>query len=186
MSEEILKALMQLFAIIAKQDEGLSSNERDYVHLFLKQQLNESSVIEYLALFDSFIDKAKAKEKEKEEKEKEKEENGTLIKDRPKLTSVKDSVKILGICKKINKTLAQKQKVVVLVRLLELVNSDRKFTTQRIAIIDTAADVFNISKEEYKTIEKFVRNDNHSLFDSNEMMIISRDKSNVNENCKFI
>jgi len=186
MSEEILKALMQLFAIIAKQDEGLSSNERDYVHLFLKQQLNESSVIEYLALFDSFIDKAKAREKEKEEKEKIKEENGTSVKDRPKLTSVKDSVKILGICKKINKTLAQKQKVVVLVRLLELINSDRKFTTQRIAIIDTAADVFNITKEKYKTIEKFVRNDDNSLFDSSEMMIINHDKSNVNENCKFI
>ena len=35
MSEEILKALMQLFAIIAKQDEGVESNERDYVVNFL-------------------------------------------------------------------------------------------------------------------------------------------------------
>jgi ABC transport system ATP-binding/permease protein len=54
MSEEILKALMQLFAIIAKQDVGLSENEREFVQNFLKQQLNESSVKEYLALFDSF------------------------------------------------------------------------------------------------------------------------------------
>jgi len=175
MSEEILKALMQLFAIIAKQDEGLSTNERNYVHLFLKQQLNESSVVEYLALFDNFIGITK----EKEEKEEQ-------CKDRPKLTSVKDSVKILGICKKINKTLTQKQKVVVLVRLLELINSDKKFTTQRIAIIDTAADVFNISKEEYKTIENFVRNDDYTLFDSNDMMIINQETSKINKNCKFI
>ena len=48
MSEKILKALMQLFAIIAKQDLGLSSNERDYVHMFLKLQLNDSTVKEYL------------------------------------------------------------------------------------------------------------------------------------------
>jgi hypothetical protein len=100
MSEEILKALMQLFAIIAKQDEGLSTNERDYVHLFLKQQLNESSVIEYLALFDSFIGVAK-----------EKDENDTSDKCRPKLTSVKDSVKILGICKKSIKPLHKNKKL---------------------------------------------------------------------------
>jgi ABC transport system ATP-binding/permease protein len=61
MSEEILKALMQLFAIIAKQDVGLSVNEREFVQNFLKQQLNESSVKEYLALFDSFSETAKPK-----------------------------------------------------------------------------------------------------------------------------
>lgn len=31
MSEEILKALTQLFAIITKQDGGVSVNERDFV-----------------------------------------------------------------------------------------------------------------------------------------------------------
>ena len=35
MSEEILKALMQLFAIIAKQDEGVEMKEREYVINFL-------------------------------------------------------------------------------------------------------------------------------------------------------
>ena len=55
MSEEILKALMQLFAIIAKQDGGLGASEREFVESFLKQQLNEEAVQEYLALFDSFV-----------------------------------------------------------------------------------------------------------------------------------
>ena len=40
MSEEILKALMQLFGLIAKQDGGVESNESEYVKSFLKQQLN--------------------------------------------------------------------------------------------------------------------------------------------------
>ena len=52
MSEEILKALMQLFAIIAKQDEGISEAERNYVENFLKTQLNDELVVDYLALFD--------------------------------------------------------------------------------------------------------------------------------------
>ena len=56
-----------------------------------------------------------------------------------KLTSVKDSVKTLGICKKINKTLTQKQKVVVLIKLLELVSTDKNFTPQRMEIINTVS-----------------------------------------------
>lgn len=168
MSEEILKALMQLFAIIAKQDAGVSINERDYVSTFLKQQLNESSVKEYLALFDSFVGSSKEKKNENED--------DTEKKDKPRLTSVKDSVKTLGIAKKINKTLTQKQKVVVLVRLFELINADQKFTAQRMAIIDTAAEVFNISKEEYTSIHTFVVNNNpDQLLESPDILIVSKE-----------
>ncbi len=175
MSEEILKALMQLFAIIAKQDVGLSVNEREFVENFLKQQLNESSVKEYLALFDSFSEAAKPKKKD-DDPEKEK---------KPRLTSVRDSVKTLGIAKKINKTLTQKQKVVVLVRLFELVNSDKNFTPQRMAIIDTAAEVFNISKEEYNAISSFVIESQHEKHDFQEVLIIDSQEV-ANENSHYI
>jgi ABC transport system ATP-binding/permease protein len=176
MSEEILKALMQLFAIIAKQDVGLSINEREFVQNFLKQQLNESSVKEYLSLFDSFSETAKPKEEE--------ETNPEKIK-KPRLTSVKDSVKTLGIAKKINKTLTQKQKVVVLVRLFELVNSDKNFTTQRMAIIDTAAEVFNVSKDEFNAISSFVIENDISGLDFSDVLFIHSDIV-TNENSHFI
>ncbi|MFW5792916.1 MAG: ATP-binding cassette domain-containing protein, partial [Bacteroidota bacterium] len=174
MSEEILKALMQLFAIIAKQDVGLSVNEREFVQVFLKQQLNESSVKEYLTLFDNHIGINK--------------ENGeaTEVKEKPKLTSVKDSVKTLGIAKKINKTLTQKQKVVVLVRLFELVNSDKKFTPQRMAIIDTAAEVFNISREEYQAIEAFVLHEPDGDFSHSDMLVIGDMSSDKDNYANFI
>ena len=51
MSEEILKALMQLFALIAKQDSGVASNELIFVKKFLTSQLNHEAVTEYLNLF---------------------------------------------------------------------------------------------------------------------------------------
>lgn len=172
MSEEILKALMQLFAIIAKQDVGLSVNEREFVQNFLKQQLNESSVIEYLTLFDSFIETNKPKKDKEDEEGKPK---------KPRLTSVKDSVKTLGIAKKINKTLTQKQKVVVLVRLFELVNSDKNFTPQRMAIIDTTADVFNISKEEYNAISAFVINNQKQELDSAEVLFIESEEPQLSQ-----
>ena len=133
MSEEILKALMQLFAIVAKQDEGVESTQVEYVKNFLQQQLTEEKVAEYYALFEKHAGLGDTEEQEPKKN---------------KLTSVRDSVRILGLCKKINKTLTQKQKVVALVRLFEIINADRKFTDQRLAIINTVAEVFNISQEE--------------------------------------
>lgn len=175
MSEEILKALMQLFAIIAKQDAGVESNEREYVLTFLRQQLNDEAVEEYIALFDQHAGLLDEKEDESEEGQPKK----------VKLTSVKDSVKILGICKKINKTLTQKQKVVVLVRLFELVNADRKFTEQRMAIINTVAEVFKLTKEEFTDIEKFVIEEDPKNLDYNSILAI-HDKPERGEHCKHI
>ena len=96
-------------------------NEREYVSDFLNKQLTSEAVKEYLALFDEHAGPVI---------------KGSTIKETSS-PSVKDSVKILGICKKINRTLNQEQKVVVLMRLYELVNTDRQFTLQRMNIINT-------------------------------------------------
>ena len=147
MSEEILKALTQLFAIITKQDGGVTETERNFVINFFKQELDHDSIKEYMELYDQFAEYGKVEEEE-----------GDVQVKKKKLTSVKDSVKTLAICKKINKTLTQKQKVVVLVKLLELVGSDGNFTEQRIDIIDTVSRAFNIEKNEFKLIEGFALN----------------------------
>jgi len=176
MSEEILKALMQLFAIIAKQDEGVELTERDYVVNFLTQQLNDEAVKEYIRLFDEHAGLLDKDEAEGDEEGKPK---------KVKLTSVKDSVKILGICKKINKTLTQKQKIVVLVRLYELINADRKFTEQRMAIINTVAEVFKLTKEEMADIENFVVNNEPEKLDFPSILTI-HDKTETGKSCKHI
>ena len=55
MSERILRALMQMFSIIAKVD-GISNTGRSIVEAFLKQQLNKEQVEKYLGIFDEFIE----------------------------------------------------------------------------------------------------------------------------------
>ena len=159
MSEEILKALMQLFGLIAKQDGGVEANETEYVKTFLKQQLSAEAVEEYYSLFLKFSKDSKLGKEEPEGK--------------VKLTSMKDSVKILGICKKINKKLNKEQKVVVLLRLYELVNTDRKFTEQRMAIINTVADVFKLPKEEINAIETYTVNNNLSKLDLEDVLLVN-------------
>ncbi|HMR56141.1 MAG TPA: ABC transporter ATP-binding protein, partial [Cyclobacteriaceae bacterium] len=142
MSEEILKALTQLFAIITKQDGGVSENERQFVIDFFQQELEKSAIAGYLELYDSMSGYT--------------EQQAPHIDDKTnKLTSVKDSIKTLAICKKINKTLTQKQKIIVLNKILELVGSDKHFTPQRMEIVNTVSTVFNIVPYEYKLIENF-------------------------------
>jgi ABC transport system ATP-binding/permease protein len=163
MSEEILRALMQLFALLVKQDEGVEPNEIEYVENFLNQQLNDEAASEYLDLFKmhaGLLDEGAQEDKAKSE--------GKI-----RLTSVKDSVRILGICKKINKTLTQKQKVVVQVRLFEIVNAGGKFTDQRMAIINTVAEAFKLDKEEFEDIKRFVLNSTSEELDFPSMMVIN-------------
>ena len=160
MSEEILKALTQLFAIITKQDGGVTQKERQYVINFFQTELDHASVNEYLALYDEFSGYGKNEE-----------DDG-----KAKLTSVRDSVKTLGICKKINKTLTQKQKVVVLIKLLELVASDKNFSPQRREIINTVSTVFNIVKDEYDLIENFVVTENAKTLNFRDILLVNAEE----------
>lgn len=117
----------------------MTDQERLYVIHFFQTELDQETLEEYVTLYDQYSGYGR------EETE-----------DRSRLTSVKDSVKTLGICKKINQTLTQKQKVVVLIKLLELVGAGGNFSPQRKDIINTVAAVFNLDQDEYRTIENFV------------------------------
>jgi ABC-type multidrug transport system ATPase subunit len=172
MSEEILKALTQLFAIITKQDGGVTENERQFVINFFQQELDQDTIKEYLELYDNYSGYNKQGTAEEEEKN--------------KLTSVKDSVKTLGICKKINKTLTQKQKVVVLIKLLELIGSDKNFTSQRVEIINTVSTVFNIVKEEYKLIESFVTESTTKALDFADVLVVDDQGGKSNDLQKHV
>lgn len=177
MSEEILKALMQLFAIISKQDEGVTESERKFIEIFLRQQLNEEAVHEYLSLYDGFL--------EKDQKRKQRKASRRGSGD-SKLTSVKDSVRTLAIAKKINKTLTQKQKVVVLARMYELVRGDANIAGQRLEIIHTVASVFNVNQVESKLIEDFVLSKDVFSLEGESFLFIQKTPEQVPENAYFI
>ncbi|RLD52515.1 MAG: ABC transporter, partial [Bacteroidetes bacterium] len=174
MSEEILKALMQLFAIIAKQDEGVVLEEEKFVRIFLASQLSKSQVEEYMDLF--------IKHSEREEKKRKKKEGREGPSGQVKMV---DSVRVMGICRKINKTLNHKQKVIVLARLFELINVEKKLTEQRMEIISVVADAFNLTSKEYKEIENFVIQDDYRELDSESVLIIN-DKEHTHTKSQHI
>ncbi len=82
MSEEILKALTQLFAIISKQDGGVSETERGFVLSYFSQELDKQTVQEYVQLYDKYAGYG-VEEKENS--------NESLRKNKKTLTSVRDS-----------------------------------------------------------------------------------------------
>ncbi len=155
MSEEILKALMQLFALITKQDGGISQQEIDYVNKFLIQQIGVDSAREYLQLYKDTAEESTS-DPGASLKTTSKTESTSKTLPKKKLTSVLDSVRVLKLCRQISKTINQRQKVVVLVRILELVNTEYNLTRQRLGIVETVADIFRIKKEEYQDIFAFV------------------------------
>ena len=191
-----------MFALTAKQDGGIEDKELQYVESFLIQQLGVEAAQEWLLDFKKQVglildEKAlrkQARERQKQlELEKELANNpearARMEKDK-ELTSVKESVRILGICKKINKNINQQQKIVVYVRLFELVNTSKKFTEQRMAIINTVGEVFNINPDQsaiaegaqdvLKDSKAFVENNDSLKFDSPNILVISDNEYSFN------
>ena len=166
MSERILKALMQLFAIIAKvdiEDSGefnpkKNTKERSLVELFLRQELNPEQVKAYLNIFDEYIVLHHSSKKRKDGNQ--------------KRTSV-NSVKVLRICAQINSELTQKQRIIVLVRILEYIFVKKNPTDQEIEFAKTVADSFNIDELEFESILGFIHADknNFNTADANLLLI---------------
>ena len=170
MSERILKALMQMFAIIARVD-GINSNGRLIVQSFLKQQLNQELVDQYLVIFDGFLEAHHLVSKRKD---------GSA-----KRTSL-NSVKVLKICTQINTELTQVQKVVVLVRLLEFINSNEDITEQELDFVTTVAETFNIEDEEFRRCMEFIRTKENTIPDSSKILIVDNNTNHQTNNTKHI
>jgi ABC-type multidrug transport system ATPase subunit len=169
MSEQILKALMELFAIIARPESD-SSDRRTVVSSFLKRQLNEELVKDYIEVFDEYYSK-----------------HQTLHIERGAKRIGPDSVKILRICDQINKELAQKQKIIVLVRLFEFVNSDDdEISEQEFEFIKTVAECFYIEDEEYNRIREFTINPFDDIPNSSKILIIDNNLKHRGQKNKHI
>lgn len=159
-----------MFAIIAKVD-GVTNTGRQIVQSFLKQQLNSEMVEQYLQIFDQYLEEYHKVSQRKE---------GVA-----KRTSL-GSVRILKICDQINKELEQKQKVVVLLRLLEFIYSSNDISHQELEFVTTVAETFNISDEEFKRAMDFIRSQPDFVPDSPFLLVIDNKDAKPNFSVKHI
>jgi len=178
MSERILKALMQLFSIIARVDEEIDTDKpstrgdgRKIVEEFLGQELNSNDVQEYLTLFDDFLISYQGRKKRKDGK--------------AKRTSV-HSVKVLRICTDINKELAQNQKIIVLIRIFEFINANDSVTQQELDFAETVSKTFNISDVEYQQVKQFVESPIEVRKDEGNLLYITNKEAESFKYAKHI
>ncbi len=172
MSTGVLQALMQLFAIITKSggDDGLHNNGRDVIAIFLRQQLNRDLVKKFLASYDEFVAVQQAKR---------------LSKNGRKKTASLNSVKILKICTQINEELTQKEKVFVLLRLLEFTKNSCD-ELQIAEFIEVVSDTFNISRNIFDDLKALVKSTSDDVIDNENFIYACGDDEWSYAHAKFI
>ncbi|MCD4793178.1 MAG: ATP-binding cassette domain-containing protein [Bacteroidales bacterium] len=173
MNESILKALMRLFAIIANADSSDVSDEAGkVVKSYLDAMLNKEHTDIYLNLFNEYVKIHHHVKKDDSRKVQ-------------KQTSL-NSVKVLKICSEINEQLHQKEKVVVLIRLLEFIIENGVITEKELDFVKTISDIFNIPEEEFKQLfELNSGTDDKSIY-NDKLLIISKKKNFSESSVKHI
>jgi hypothetical protein len=145
MSESVLQALMQLFAIVASAALGDGERrgrvQRNTVEQFLNQQIALNQVERYLEIYDAFYQQH-------------------LARQQAKRTSYKhtssSSVRVLRICAQINEELQLNQKFIVLARLIEFARqSGHQINSLERDFIDTVSDSFYITRQELGELMDF-------------------------------
>ncbi len=174
MNESILKALMQLFAIIANVNkEGVSITARNIVETYLKQQLNKEQLDEYMNLFDEYL-AFHHRDFKKQDSNKGR-----------KRTSV-NSVKVLMICEQINEELQREQKILVLLQLIEFISYGDEITEKELDFAKTVANTFNISEMEYSNCKSFLLDTTDDIPEKDKVLIIDNNASYDHPEIKHI
>lgn len=156
MSKKILKALMQLFAVIASPESN-AKERKAVVEAFLKQQLNNDLVKEYIQVFEYYFVMYQKKSQPQ--------------KKRKKRIAV-SAVKILKICTEINDELTKQQKFIVLVLIFEFVKSGNSIPEQELEFVETVSDAFHIKRNEFHHLRHFIlENDEQNCNYENILLI---------------
>lgn len=175
MSEAILKALMQLFALISDihDDTVITSRERSIVRIFLIRHLNNELVDKYMTMFEEFLSVFNSERIIK-----------GSIQDRKRISL--NAMRILGICEKINNELEQKQKVYVFVKLADYISSGTEITETELDFLETVASAFNIPVNEFKNIRNFIIMNDPQACEKSEVLMIDNGESQVADGIKRI
>jgi ABC transport system ATP-binding/permease protein len=160
MSEELLKAIIQLFAIVTR--ERITEEERNDIKEFLALHLNRDAIKFYLNLFDEFANSYKMAEQDP---------NASSI-DLETQQFVDDWAKIMQITKKVNQALTVQQKQVLIVKIIELVNVDNDISERQSNLIFYIGQALKIDQHDVKELRDFVTGQDIDELSSKHVLII--------------
>ncbi|HMP98484.1 MAG TPA: ATP-binding cassette domain-containing protein [Cyclobacteriaceae bacterium] len=165
MSEELLKAIVQLFAIVAK--ERITEDERNNIKDFLSLHLNQEAINYYLGLFDDYSRKISIAERASAQDI-----------DSETIAFVDDWSNIMQISKKVNQSLTAQQKLVLLIKIINLVNADGSISDHQENLIFYIAEALKIEQKDVNAMRSFVVGQDADELSSRHILIIDEGSGN--------
>lgn len=159
MSEELLKAIIQLFAIVAR--ERITETERTNVKEFLSLHLNRDATAYYLKLFDEFVQTQRIERQQ---------DLSSLDADTQQF--VDDWAKIMQIVKQVNQALTMQQKMVMVVKIIELVHSESDLSDRQGNLIFYIGQALKIPKADMQALKVFVTGQDIDELASRNVLIV--------------
>ncbi|HEX8038288.1 MAG TPA: ATP-binding cassette domain-containing protein, partial [Chryseosolibacter sp.] len=144
MSEAILKAILRLFAVVAKEGD-VTRQERDQIRIFLQEHLSQFTVEPFLNFFDEISG-----------------QQGTGG----------DIQKIQQLCSEINPELTQKQKIVIILELVSIIQADGHISDTEKRLVNLIGESFKISQPEIDAINLFVLGKTGLETDHEQILIV--------------
>ncbi len=167
MSEELLKAVIQFFAIVAK--ERITEDERAIIKEFLSLHLNQDGTRYYLSLFDDFCKTNKRIAA-----------NGPLANvDAETQEFVDDWAQIMQISKKVNQALTMQQKVVLVIKIIELVFADDNLSERQSNLIFYISEALKIPAKDFRAMRSFVLGHDIEELGSKQILIIDEGSDEI-------
>ncbi len=146
MNELILKELMRLFAIVSNIKGEESVIKRNIVMNYLDRQYSYEIVLKYIEFFDEQVRYFQQLNS-----------NSTLTDNIMQQINAEQS--ITDLCEQINEELEHEQKIILLISLLDFIQSDQKHNPTELSLVGTVAASLKVTREEYSDVKAFTVND---------------------------
>ena len=163
MSEKLLKAIINLLAIVAKEDE-VTEDERNSIEKFLVENIGKEEAAKYIRFFDRISRSLVYSDADHLEEEK---------------------MKIIQLSNQVNSELTQQQKLVVILNVVELILADGKITRREDELVYYIGNQFHFSEKVIDHIKAFVINTKRENFDSPNILIIDNGDENKPQKSKY-
>lgn len=147
MSKTLVEVLLQLFAIIVKEN-NVTNAERNKIVEILKNQLNEELVQKYILFFDEEVEKL------------------------TKLASINEEELIDNLCKSVNTELTKHQMYAVLIQMNSATIADGEITKREEELVERVRANFKVDKTNFELIKEFVITEKIENFTNENLFII--------------